>query len=127
MANQGTLKTGARILLGVFLVLYGLNQFFHFLPTSYGAMPEDARDFIDGVAIFLPYLYIFEIIVGILLIFNFWTAFILIVLFPLSVSFLIFHFSNSDPGMMWPAIIVAGLNIYLLLTEREKYQPLFAS
>lgn len=115
----------SRILLGLFLVVYALNQFLHFFPTSYGEMPEDARDFIDGVAVYLPFLYIFEIIIGLLLIFNKWVPLVLLVLFPLSISFLIFHFSNSDILKMWPALIVAGLNILLILNEKEKYQPLF--
>lgn len=126
MGNRANLIKWSRIILGSFLIVYALNKFFHFIPTSYGTMPEDARDFIDGVAIYLPYLYIFEILIGILLLFNKWTAFVLVVLFPLSISFLIFHFSNSDLTKMWPAFIVAGLNIFLLISKKEKYMPLFS-
>lgn len=126
MNKQSNLAQGARIFLGLFLIVYALNKFFHFIPTSYGSMPENARDFIDGVAIYLPFLYIFEILIGLLLLINKWTAFVLVVLFPLSVSFLIFHFSNNDLSMMWPALIVAGLNIWLLYQDREKYKPLFS-
>ena len=114
-----------RILLGVFLIIYALNQFLHFLPAGYGKMPDDARKFIDAVAIYLPYLYIFEIIVGLFLVFNKWTAFILIVLFPLSVSFMIFNFANQDVSETWTAIVVAALNIILIINDREKYKLLF--
>ena len=88
-------------------------------------MNENARDFIDGVAVYLPFLYIFEIIIGLFLILNKWTAFILIVLFPLSFSFLIFSFSNGDLVELVPAIIVAALNIILLIGHKEKYKYLF--
>jgi putative oxidoreductase len=114
-----------RTFLGLVLIIYALNQFFHFIPTGYGSMPENARNFIDGVAVYLPLLYIFEIVIGFFLIFNKWPSFILIVLFPLSVSFLIFNFANNDMSETWPALIVAGLNIALLLNEKEKYKPLF--
>jgi uncharacterized membrane protein YphA (DoxX/SURF4 family) len=124
--NDGTKKI-LRIVLGLFLILYGLNKFFHVVPTGFGQMPENARDFIDGVAIYLPYLYIFEILIGLLLVLNVWTPLILIVLAPLSVSFVIFVAANGDPTEIAPALIVALLNLLLLIAEKEKYKNLFTS
>lgn len=114
-----------RILLGLFLIAYALNKFLHIVPSSYGAMQPLAQDFIDSVAIYLPALYIFEIIIGLFLIFNKWKTFIYIVLFPLSVAFLMFSFINNDLSEMWPAILVAAINIILLLSRKEKYKVLF--
>lgn len=114
-----------RIVLGLFLIVYAANKFLHFLPTSYGAMPANAQDFLDSVAIYLPALYIFEILIGLLLIFNKWVPFILIVLCPLSVAFLMFNITNNDIMDAWPAIIVAALNIVLVIYEKDKYKPLF--
>ncbi|WP_223548799.1 DoxX protein [Aestuariivivens sp. NBU2969] len=125
MATSAKFSPLLRIILGLFLIVYALNQFFHFIPFTYGEMPENTRDFIDAVAIYLPYLYIFEIIIGLFLIFNKWVPFILIVLFPLSVSFLIFNLSDNDFSKIWTALIVAFLNIMLLLGYKEKYKPLF--
>jgi hypothetical protein len=116
---------GLRIFLGLFLIIYALNQFLHFLPTGYSEMPENARNFLDAVVMYLPLLYAFEIVTGLFLIFNKWAAFILIVLFPLSVSFLIFSFANQDLSETWPALIVAALNVVLLIDSRQKYMPLF--
>lgn len=114
-----------RIALGIFLILYALNKFFNFIPTGYGQMPKDAQDFLDSTLVYLPFLYIFEIIIGLLLIFNKWSAFLYIVLFPLTISFLIFSISNNDLNDMWPALIVAILNVLLLFTEKDKYKPMF--
>ncbi len=115
-----------RIILGVFLIIYGLNQWFHFYPTSYGDdMPVEARQFLDSVVIYLPFLYILEIIIGLFLLINRWTSVILIALFPLSVCFLIFVFSNRDIAEMWQAVLVAALNVVLILQRKEKYLPLF--
>lgn len=125
MKNNPSLKTGLRIFLGLFLILYALNQFLRVLPTSYGKMPDDAMDFIYAVVVYLPILYIFEIILGLLFLFNKWTPFLLIVLFPLTIAFLIFSISNQDLLDALPALIVAFLNITLLLFEKEKYKPLF--
>lgn len=120
-----TISKWLRIFLGLFLIVYALNQFLHFLPTGYTEMPEDARNFLDAVVMYLPLLYVFEIITGLFLIFNKWSAFILIVIFPLSVSFLFFMFANQDLSETWPALIVATVNIILLFNERETYKPLF--
>ncbi len=125
MKSEHKTEKWLRILLGLFLIIYALNQFLHFIPGSYGKMPENTRDFIDSVAAYLPALYIFEIIVGVFLLLNKWTPFVLIVLFPLTVAFLIFNFSNGDIKNMWPALIVAILNIYLMYFWRGKYRPLF--
>lgn len=116
-----------RISLGLFLIIYGLNQFLHFFPAGYGKMPEDALHFIDAVVIYLPFLYIFEMIIGLCLVLNKWSAFILIVLFPLTVSFLIFMYANEDLSETWPALVVALLNVILLFEHKEKYKLLLES
>jgi len=126
MKDNQSLKNWLRIILGAFLIIYALNQFLHFFPTSYGSMPENAKDFIDATVPYLPILYVFEIFLGILFIFNRWTSFLLLVLFPLSVAFLIFSISNQDIADAWPALFVALLNFTLLLFENEKYKPLFS-
>lgn len=112
------------ILLGVFLIIYALNQFFHFFPMSYGKMPEFTRAFLDSTLTFLPALYIFEILLGLMLIMNKWVPFIAIVLAPLSISFMIFNISNGGWNII-SAAFVAVLNLYLLYAYREKYLPLF--
>lgn len=126
MEQKETITKIFRISLGVFFIVYALNQFFHFLPLSYGEMPENSKDFLDAVVIYLPYLYVFEILIGVLLILNKWTKFILIVIFPLSIAFLIFHFTNNDMSKIFPALFVAFLNVFLLFKNRESYKPLFA-
>ena len=127
MNMNDNVKKLMRFFLGLFLILYALNKFFHIVPTGYGDMPEDARDFLDGVAIYLPYLYIFEILIGLLLIINIWIPLLLIVIFPLSFSFVFFSLSNGDFSEIWPALIVAILNIALLYGYRDKYKSLFSS
>ena len=82
-------------------------------------------DFLYAVLVYFPILYFFEIILGLLLVFHKWTPFLLIVLFPLSVAFLIFSISNQDLVYALSALVVAFLNFTLILIEKEKYKPLF--
>jgi hypothetical protein len=125
MENKKVVSNWLRILLGVFLIVYALNQFLHFIPSTYGEMPENTKDFIDAVAIYLPYLYILEMLIGLFLIFNKWSAFILIVLFPLTISFLLFNLTNNDITKIWPALIVAVLNVVLIINNKDNYKSLF--
>ncbi len=134
MNTKLTRSTG--IILGLFLIIYALNQFLHFFPTSLGEMPEFTQSYLDAIAPFLPALYIFEILIGILLIVNKWSPFVSIMMAPLTVNFLIFNITNlilnfpqnglmNNIGMIWPAAIVAILNIILLYQYKDKYRPLF--
>lgn len=114
-----------RIILGLFLIFYALNKFLHFMPMGYGDMPDSAKAFIDSVAAYLPFLYIFEIIIGIMLLMAKWRSFIYIVLFPLSIAFLMFSIINNDFRELWPALIVALINIILIYSRKENYASLF--
>jgi putative oxidoreductase len=111
------------IVLGAFLIVYALNQFFHFFPMSYGNMPDFTRDLIDATIPFLPALYVFEILLGLMLIWNKWVPLIAIVLAPLSISFVIFNVSNGGWNIL-SAAFVAVLNLWLLYAHRQKYLPL---
>jgi len=111
------------IILGTFLVLYAVNQFIHIVPTGYGQMKDFTREFLDAVLPFLPALYLFEIVLGIILIVNKWVPFILILLAPLSVNFLIFNFFNGGWNLI-PALFVSLLNLILLYKYRNLYKPL---
>lgn len=126
------------IILGLFLIVYAVNQFVHVFPTSYGNMPEFTQSYLDAIAPFLPALYIFEVIIGLLLVFNVWNPLLLIILAPLTVNFLIFNVTNlvvdiavgsasAKIGIIWPAALVAILNIILILQYRNKYKPLLQS
>lgn len=112
------------IVLGTFLILYAANQFLHFLPSGYGKMPDFTRVYLDAVLPFLPALYIFEIILGLAFITNKWVPFLVIVLAPLSVNFLIFNLANGGWNIL-SAAFVALLNLVLIYQFRDRYKPLF--
>ena len=124
MKNKKTARI-ASLILGIFLIVYAVNQFLHFLPVGYGDMPDFARAYLDAVVMFLPALYIFEILIGLMLVFHKWVPFIAVVLAPLSVNFMIFNFTNGDWNII-SASFVAILNLVLLFLYWDKYRPLFS-
>ena len=88
---------------------------------------NNKKNFTDFIRVLLGLFLIFylEIIIGLFLIFKKWFGFILIVLFPLSVAFLIFNFSNVELNFLWTALLVATLNIILIILEKDRFTSLF--
>lgn len=109
-----------RILLGVILLLSGLNKLFTFIPTP----ADDLLQTFGQVDYILPIVAVLEIIIAILLLTKKWVAFALIVLVPVSLNILLFHIYLNLEGIA-PAIVVATLNAILLYKHRRQYAPLF--
>ncbi|HRE77668.1 MAG TPA: DoxX family membrane protein [Flavobacterium sp.] len=114
-----------RILLGVILVVFGLNKFLNFIPAP--ELPENAANFIDSLAstgYVLQVVGVIEILIGLLLLFNKWVAFALVVLVPISVNILLFHLFLDIPGISG-ALLVTVFNGILMYKLWPKYKPLF--
>ena len=118
------IKTGARILLGFLLVVFGLNGFLQFMPQP--TLPEPATDFL-GALLATGYLMLLvkalEIGIGVLLLTNRYVPLALVLLAPISVNIVSFHLF-LDPAGIGAAALVTLLNIYLLFAYRHQYKPL---
>lgn len=114
-----------RILLGAILVVFGLNKFLTFIPAP--ELPESAASFINSLAstgYVMPVVGVIEIMIGLLLLFNKWVAFALVVLVPISVNILLFHLFLDIPGISG-ALLVTLFNAILMYKLWPKYKPLF--
>ena len=114
-------------LLGLALLVFGLNKFFFFLPMP-EELPEGVQKFFEGASAtgyLMPLVGLTEAVVGALLLLRLWSALALVLLAPISVNIVLFHW-NLDPAGIGLAIFVAGLNLYLLFTYLPKYRPLLA-
>ena len=71
------------ILLGLVLIVFGLNKFFNFMPMP--PMEGEAAEFMGalGKAGYFPILGFLEVFIGLLLITKKWTGFALVLLAPL--------------------------------------------
>lgn len=116
-----------RILLGLILIVFGINKIYAFIPLPHP--PQAAADFMNSLAdtgYILTVIAIFEIIIGIMLIFRIWVPFVLLLLVPFSVNILLFHLFMDIPAI-GTALLVVVLNGILLYKHRQKYRPLFIS
>jgi len=110
-----------RILLGVILLLSGLNKIFEFFPTPAGNLIES----FGQVDYIFPVVAVLELIIALLLLSKKWVAFALILLVPLSLNILLFHLYLNFQGII-PAVVVATLNGILIYKHWRQYGPLFA-
>jgi putative oxidoreductase len=114
-----------RIVLGLILIIFGANKLHPFIPLPQPS--AEAAEFLSSMAdtgYVLTVIAVFEILIGLLLLFKKWVPFILLLLVPLSLNILLFHLFLDVPAIGTAALVVV-LNGILLYKHRQKYRPLF--
>ncbi|WP_299115393.1 DoxX family membrane protein [uncultured Winogradskyella sp.] len=114
-----------RILLGIFILVFGVNKFAGFLP-----MPELSG---DAAAYFgaldssktLMLVGIVEIIAGLALILNKFGALLALILMSISINAFLFH-AVLDPGGIGGSVVLLVLNILVLYGYKDKYKELLS-
>ncbi|UJH66535.1 DoxX family membrane protein [Allomuricauda sp. SCSIO 65647] len=116
-----------RILLGLFVLVFGLDKFFHFVPMDQSAMSEAAMGYMGGLAaaktIYL--VAIVEILAGLALLFNKYGALMALILMSVSVNAVLFH-ATLEPATIPGSLILIVLNVLVLFGYKAKYKDLLA-
>jgi putative oxidoreductase len=120
-----TFTTILRIILGIGLLVFGLNKFFNYIQMF--EMPTAAANFMEslettGYAFYL--VAILEVAVALMLLLKKWVPFALILLAPLSINILLFHIF-LDVSDIAVAIVIFSLNVLLMYKYWKAYRPLF--
>ncbi len=114
-----------QIILGLVLVIFGTNKFIGFMPAP--DLPVAAGEFMGALNKTGYMFYLIgevEVFTGLLLIFNKWISFALILLAPVAVNMILFHLFLAPAGIV-PAALVFILNTYLIYRNWDKYKLLF--
>jgi putative oxidoreductase len=114
-----------RVILGLGLIIFGLNKFFRFMPIP--ELPEDASSFmssLEATGYVLQVVGFLEVVIGLMLLVNKAVAFALLLLAPISINILLFHLFLDMPGIAG-AIVIAVINIVLIYKHWKIYKPLF--
>ena len=118
-------KLIVRILLGIMLVIFGLNKFLEFMPMP--PMPEIAGEFMGALVksgYIMVIVAIVEIVAGVLLLINKYQPLTLVILFPILLNAFLFHLFLDLAGIAGAAMAVA-MNIFLFFVNKESYKELF--
>jgi hypothetical protein len=123
------LPTAARILLGLPLVVFGLNAFFNFIPQPTTPLPEGAMAFAGALfksGYMIQLIGVTHLLVGALLLANRFVPLALALFAPFIVNSLAFHVFLERSGLIMAAIFLA-LELYLAWTYRRAYRPMLAA
>jgi hypothetical protein len=111
----------ARLILGVLLVVFGLNYFLQFMTLP--PMAEPANIFIGAIfkaGYILPIVAAVEILSGLALILTKYKALALVVVFPVLLNAFLFHLFLDLAGSGAAAFLFA-LNIFLIVRHKDAY------
>ncbi|WP_222984922.1 DoxX family membrane protein [Flagellimonas meishanensis] len=112
-----------RILLGLFVLIFGLNKFFHFIPM--GEMPEAVMGYFGALSSThtLTLVALVEVLTGVALIFNKYGALMSLILMSVSVCAVLFHATMAPEGI-GPALGLLILNVLALVGYKDRYKDL---
>lgn len=113
-----------RIILGLFLLLFGSNKFLNFMPPF--ELGEAAMAYFGALASakVIPYLVgIVEIVAGLSLLLNKYASLMMLILMSVSVNAVLFH-ATLDPGNIVPALVLLLLNIAMLYGYKNNYKDI---
>jgi len=120
----------ARFLLGLPLIIFGLNGFLNFIkPPADMVMSAQAIQFSTALmesGYMMPLIGATLLVPGVLLVLNRFVPLALVLLAPFFVNSLLFHAFLERTGLP-NAIVFIALHLYLAWTHRAAYRPLLRS
>jgi len=121
------LATGARYVLGALLVLSGLNGFFQFMPFPKMADPAMAlMGAFAATGYMMVAITLLQLVPGLMLLANKYTALALVLLTPLTVNIILFHIF-LDLSAIGPGLVLFLLNVYLLWVNLDTYKDMLSA
>jgi len=123
------LPAAARILLGLPLLVFGLNGFLNFIPPPSTPLPEGAAAFAGALVqsgYMMQLIAATHLIVGVLLVVNRFVPLALALFAPFIVNSIAFHVFLERSGLPM-AIVFLALELYLAWVYRRAFQPMLAA
>lgn len=123
------IPTIVRILLGLSLVVFGLNTFLNFIPPPATPMPEGAMAFASALmktGYMMQLIGVTHLLVGVMLLTNRFVPLALALFAPFIVNSLCFHLFLERSGLPM-AIVFAAFEIHLAWVYRRAYAPMLAA
>jgi len=123
------LTTAGRILLGLPLIVNGLNGFLHLLPEPAPSLPDGAMAFVGALAssgYMLPLIAGTHLVVGILLLTNRFVPLALALLAPFLVNSVAFHAFLERSGLP-VALMFTAVEVGLVIQYRRAFLPMLAA
>ena len=118
--------TIVRILLGLAFIFFGVTKFY---PIDAPLPPQPALDFLmalGNTGYFIPFLAAAEILLGLLLLANFWVPLAMMILSPIMLNVILFNaFLAPSLVSLIMLLILVALQAYIMYCTWNAYKPLF--
>ena len=124
--KQQALQAAQR-LLGLLMVVFGLNGLLHFMPVPPPAT-EEAMKFIVALATTKSFWWLLkgtEIVTGAALLVNRWAALAAVVLAPVTLNILLYHTTLDTSGAPL-AVVLTALHVATAWRLRDSYKAVLA-
>ena len=114
----------ARILLGLFVIVFGANKLYPFLPAPED-MPDGLMTYFTALTTSKTLLLVglVEVVSGIAFILNKYGALMALILMSVSVCAVLFHITMA-PDTIAPALALLILNIVVLVGYKDRYKDI---
>ena len=119
----------ARWLLGLPMIIFGLNGFLNFIPQPETPLPEKAVAFATALmesGYMMPLIGLTQLVAGVLLVTNRFVPLALVLLAPFFVNSVAFHIFLEPSGLV-PALVFTVLELYLAWQYRAAFAPMLAA
>ena len=115
----------ARILLGLLFFVFGLNGILHFMKTP-AMPPSDATTFATILmnSGYMTFVSVLMVVAGLLLLVGRYVPLALVILGPIIVNILCFHFLIAKGGAA-PGLVALVLELFLIWAYRLSFRGLF--
>ncbi len=123
------LPTVARYLMGLPLLVFGLNGFFNFIKPPSTPMPEKAMAFAGALmnsGYMMQLIAVTLLIVGLLLVVNRFVPLALVLFAPFILNSILFHIFLERSGLPMAGVFLL-LELYLAWVYRAAYKPLLTA
>ncbi|TYC08153.1 DoxX family membrane protein [Bizionia gelidisalsuginis] len=112
-----------RVIFSVFLIFFGLDHFFNYIPFPEMA-PEANAYFANLLSTYAMHIVgVVEVTAGLAFLFNKFGAIMALILMSVSINAVLFHLS-LDPEKIYGALVLLILNIIFLYHYRKNYTAL---
>ena len=119
----------ARYLMGLPLLVFGLNGFLNFIPQPETAMPEGAAAFAGALVesgYMMQLIAVTLLVVGLLLVVNRFVPLALALFAPFILNSVLFHVFLERSGLPI-AVVFLVLELYLAWAYRAAFRPMLAA
>jgi putative oxidoreductase len=114
-----------RTLLGLIFLVFGLNFFFHFIPMAPATGKAGAfTGGLIGSGYFFQFMKVIEVVSGLFLVINRFTAFFLLLLFPITFNIFLFHAFLAPSGLPLGGLMLL-LHLFLGVAYGKYYRSIF--